>query len=254
MPTFQILRVKLAALRLTPIWLEDEDVRSLPNEVLDAHQRGETARDLRRLIAIWCFFWVHVSSVLILKKGLCWSMPQKNKFLLRLIRTIGVSHELKVPFISCSPQVIQIPALWTLELVGTIPSCQVTKSSAIFILRSFTFPWPILVSPCPAFARRCRPSRRTSPSCCFCGEWCRSRCAGIGPQRQRSREPRDRGPARWFCPPAYRPMACAPRPAANDTMKTMRVRPWRVRRRHPSRWEGVSKIFKNESLPFFTYP
>jgi hypothetical protein len=36
---------------LTPIWLEDEDVRSLPKEVLDAHQRGETAWDLRRKAA-----------------------------------------------------------------------------------------------------------------------------------------------------------------------------------------------------------
>ena len=28
--------------RLTPIWLEEEDIQMLPKEVRDAHQKGET--------------------------------------------------------------------------------------------------------------------------------------------------------------------------------------------------------------------
>lgn len=42
-----ILSPKKDQSRLTPIWLEEEDIQMLPMEVRDAHQKGETVWDLR---------------------------------------------------------------------------------------------------------------------------------------------------------------------------------------------------------------
>lgn len=42
-----ILAPKKDQSRLTPIWLEEEDIQMLPMEVRDAHQKGETVWDLR---------------------------------------------------------------------------------------------------------------------------------------------------------------------------------------------------------------
>ena len=38
--------MSVLSLRLTPIWLEDDDLKSLPREVLEAHKRGDTVGSL----------------------------------------------------------------------------------------------------------------------------------------------------------------------------------------------------------------
>jgi len=48
-----ILAPKKDQSRLTPIWLEEEDIQMLPMEVRDAHQKGETVWDLRLSSRPW---------------------------------------------------------------------------------------------------------------------------------------------------------------------------------------------------------